>query len=178
MRTRDDVSPERFGRFELFDGFDAAELEEMAALVEHRIYESGEPIVEQGDESRDVFVLADGTVDVIKRAGSSRTSLARLEPEAVLGELGLVLGEPRSATAVADGEAHLFRVAGEALIDRRAAGDLAAYKFEHNVLESLARRQADMNRRLMEAMDESQDSQFHHDEVSDLRKQLAENWSF
>lgn len=178
MRTRDDISFEFFGQFELFDGFDAAELEEMAPLVEYRIYDSGEPVVEQGDESRDVFVLADGTVDVIKRVGSSRTSLAKLEPEAVLGELGLVLGEPRSATAVADGDAHLLHVAGDALLERRDAGDLAAYKFEHNVLESLARRQADMNRRLMEAMEESGDSQFHHDEVSDLREQLAENWSF
>jgi len=178
MRTRDDISLDVVRQFELFDGFDAGELEEVADLVEYRIYDPGERVLEQGDESRDVYVLADGTVEVIKEVGDTERLLATLEPEAVLGELGLVLGEPRSATVVADGEAHLLRVAGDPLVERRDAGELGPYKFEHNVLVSLARRQANMNRQLMEAMENRQESKFHRDEVSDLREQLADNWSF
>lgn len=178
MRVRDDVSIDAFRRFELFEGFDADELATMAEFVEHQVYEEGEHIVDEGARSRDMFLLADGRVEVVKSDGDERRFLAMLEPEAVLGELGWVLGEPRSATAVADIETDLLRIAGNPLMQRRGEGALVAHKFGYNVLRSLARRQAEMNSRLLEVMARAEDRRFERDEVTDLRERLAENWSF
>lgn len=178
MRVRDDVSIDAFHRFDLFEGFDADELATMAEFVEHQVYEEGEQIIEEGERSRDMFLLVDGRVDVFKSDGDERRFLAALEPEAVLGELGLVLAEPRSATAVADIETDLLCIAGEPLTQRREEGNLVAHKFAYNVLRSLARRQSEMNDRLLEAMDRAEEKRFERDEVTDLRERLAENWSF
>lgn len=179
MKVREDVSFEFFHRFELFDGLSAEELESLAELVECRVYGSGERILEEGDESRDMFLLSDGTVDILKADGDESRSLATLEPEAVIGELGFVLGEPRSATAVAGDEAEVLQVDGADLVGRRDAGDVAAYKVEHNVLRGLARRQSEMNTQLMEAMKAAgEEDRFERDEVTDLREQLSQNWSF
>ena len=180
MRVRDDVTTEFFLDFDLFDGFEAAEIDALAEFTEYRVYEPGEHVVDEGDRSRDIFLLTDGRIEIRKadREGEAK-NLATLEPEAILGELGLVLGEPRSATAVAETEAHLLHIAGEPLLSRRRDGLIAAHKIEHNVLRSLARRQSDMNARLMEAMGRLEESSAPaRDEVTELRENLTENWSF
>ncbi|HET7294213.1 MAG TPA: cyclic nucleotide-binding domain-containing protein [Vicinamibacteria bacterium] len=70
-----------------------------ADLVE---YGAGEVILQQGYPSDSLLVLVRGSVSVrVGDEGRPQRAIGRLRPSASLGEIGLLLEEPRSATVVA-----------------------------------------------------------------------------
>ena len=69
----------------------------------------GDVIMEQGEPSVSFFVVLAGEVSVNSRRGDDLIELARLLPPDSVGEMGLLLQEPRSATVVAAGRALLLR---------------------------------------------------------------------
>ena len=78
---------------------DFREDEKPPQKVEHR---AGETIFEQGDRGELVYVIDEGTVDIVRRrADESLEPLASLGAGEYFGELGPLLGFPRSATALA-----------------------------------------------------------------------------
>jgi putative ABC transport system ATP-binding protein len=61
---------------------------------------AGETLFRQGDPSDHVYLVAEGTIEVLQeRSDGSTDLLTVLEPGRYLGELGPLLGLPRSATA-------------------------------------------------------------------------------
>ena len=86
----------------LFAGLTAGERARSAAVAAPRLVEAGETIVEQWDDTRDFFVIADGTVAVLVGDEHVRT----LGANDFFGELaaldwGAGFGYPRLATVVA-----------------------------------------------------------------------------
>ena len=69
----------------------------------------GDVIMEQGEPSTSLFVVLAGEVSVNTRRDGGLIELARLLPPDSVGEMGLLLQEPRSATVVAAGRALLLR---------------------------------------------------------------------
>jgi small-conductance mechanosensitive channel/CRP-like cAMP-binding protein len=65
-----------------------------------------------GDAADSLYILADGTVRVVgeDKEKGKRFDLARLTAPTYFGEMGLLLGQPRGATVVADGEALCYRL--------------------------------------------------------------------
>jgi CRP-like cAMP-binding protein len=76
-------------------------------------YPDGSRVIAQGDQGRDLFIVYTGAVEVIRSLGSATAGLARLGPGEILGEIALLRDGVRSATAVADGEAQIFRLVFE-----------------------------------------------------------------
>lgn len=85
----------------LFAGLSATALERLRAGMRPRSYAVGEPICVEGEAGDTMFVLASGLAHVVVGDGEARQVLARLRRGDVLGEMSLLTGEPRSATAVA-----------------------------------------------------------------------------
>ena len=71
-------------------------------IVHNRIYVAGEYIFYQGDPGLGMYLIRDGEVE-IKREGTSKKAvqLAKLKKGDFFGELALVDGEKRSASAIA-----------------------------------------------------------------------------
>ena len=69
----------------------------------------GDVIMEQGEASDTFFVVLAGEVSVNTRRDGELIELARLLPPDSVGEMGLLLREPRTATVVAAGRALLLR---------------------------------------------------------------------
>ncbi len=69
----------------------------------------GDVIMEAGEPSTSLFVVLAGEVSVNTRRDGDLIELARLLPPDSVGEMGLLLQEPRSATVVAAGRALLLR---------------------------------------------------------------------
>jgi len=68
----------------------------------HRKFKKGETIFHQGDEGDDIFFLLEGEVDVIIFASDDAGTVAdTLEAGSFFGEMGYLLNENRSATAIA-----------------------------------------------------------------------------
>ena len=77
------------------------------------VYPNGCHVVEQGDRGRDLYIIYTGGVEILQSLGSAAADLARLGPGDILGEIALLRDGVRVATAVAGGEAQIFRLVYE-----------------------------------------------------------------
>ncbi|HVW31894.1 MAG TPA: 1-acyl-sn-glycerol-3-phosphate acyltransferase, partial [Acidimicrobiia bacterium] len=84
-------------------------LEAVAAELEPQRFERGDIVFREGDPGEAMYLVASGQVEVL--AGAEAAPLAALGPGSFVGELALLLGEPRSATlrVVADSELWALR---------------------------------------------------------------------
>lgn len=74
----------------------------LTSLAAGRSYGDGDVLFSEGDVSRELFVIGDGEVDIVKEDTSGETiTLARLGPGDFFGEMAFVDDKPRSAAAVA-----------------------------------------------------------------------------
>jgi CRP/FNR family transcriptional regulator, cyclic AMP receptor protein len=87
----------------LFGGVDNRPLDLVAAALRPRRFRRGETIFHAGDPGDALFMVADGAVKITIPAedGSEPAILTTIGPGGFFGELSLLDGAPRSATAVA-----------------------------------------------------------------------------
>jgi CRP-like cAMP-binding protein len=85
---------------------------ELLPQIRERTYQPGTTIIRQGEPGDSFFVIERGAVDVIdERAGGRK--IGTLQDDDVFGELALLTGEPRSATAVAVKETRVWSILKE-----------------------------------------------------------------
>ncbi|MCK1708445.1 Crp/Fnr family transcriptional regulator [Bradyrhizobium hipponense] len=58
-------------------------------------------IFEEGSTGRELFVVLDGEVEIAKVSGTTRTTIVRLGKGEFFGEMAVIDGSARSATAIA-----------------------------------------------------------------------------
>lgn len=84
------------------------------ALVEHvamRVVRAGEPVVREGERGESMYVLADGSVRVVRRLGApAEQTVARMPAGSFFGEMGLLSDGPRLASVVAEEDCTLLEV--------------------------------------------------------------------
>ncbi|HMK71996.1 MAG TPA: cyclic nucleotide-binding domain-containing protein [Myxococcaceae bacterium] len=143
---------ELLARVPLFQGLDPAERTRIAAIAEPRTLSSEEPLFREGDSGDALWVLLDGSVEVMKRDASGRHQLlATVSAPSVLGEASLLLEDgPRSASALALTDLSLLRMPGAAFRRLLDLQDLAALKLTVALARVLALRLVSMNERLLE----------------------------
>ena len=125
-----------------------------------RVFEPGEIIFSEGDDSREMFVVLEGRVEVVKPSPRGEVRLASLERGEFLGEMSLLESLPRSATARAIDNVRLLAIhpGGFLLKIRRDP------TFAFEIMQSLSRRIRGTNDALMKAMSAGETS------VESLRK--------
>jgi small-conductance mechanosensitive channel/CRP-like cAMP-binding protein len=101
----------------LFAAFTEEERAELASRLTDARYVDGDVISQQGDASDSLFVLASGHVKVLRdgyeRRGERRL-LGELEAPSYFGEMGLLTGDPRTATIIAVGDVLCYRLSRDA----------------------------------------------------------------
>jgi NTE family protein len=102
-------------RVPLFAGLDDATIDDIFSCMQSRHYAAGELICRQGDPSDSLFLLRSGVAQAFLTSltGSSATTIARLRPGDVIGEVGVVTNLPRSASVVARSDALVLQLARE-----------------------------------------------------------------
>jgi CRP/FNR family cyclic AMP-dependent transcriptional regulator len=101
-----------------------------------RLYEDGETIVRQGDVGQSMFVVQEGTVDVVLEKEGREILLRRLGKGEFIGEMGIFDRERRSATVRAQGSARLLTVDSKTFLRRIHEDPSLAFR----VVETLSRR--------------------------------------
>jgi anti-anti-sigma factor len=111
-----------FGQLDVFAHMDENELAVLRAALLRRTYRSGEVVFREGDESKELYIIAKGTASVrLRLPGTDReTRLITFSPGTVFGELALLDQEARSASVEAD-------------------DDLVCYVLAHSSFETLTR---------------------------------------
>ena len=85
----------------LFESLTPDDLAALSARLEERTFAAGEAIFAQGDPGSTLFLIQEGGVEISVGQGKTRVVLATLFPGQYFGELSLMDGAPRSATAAA-----------------------------------------------------------------------------
>lgn len=155
------------------------ELDRLVEIGRIEYFPKGAMVLEQGDLGPRLLVVLDGKVEVSRAdaAGVSRV-LGVAGPGEVLGEIGLLLEVPRTASARTLTELKCFtmdRVAFQEMLD---ATDPAALKLGIQIARTLANRLLQLNDRvlaLLAAADE--DGLTLHDRFGIERQELYRLWT-
>jgi CRP-like cAMP-binding protein len=92
----------------LFSSLKTRELKILESILHERTYVEDEVIFEEGDEGLGMYIVLEGKIRISRKAMIGSKEVTRLGPGHFFGELSLLDGGPRSATAVASESARLF----------------------------------------------------------------------
>lgn len=91
-------------RVHLFRGLDNEELSQIEAICQHVTLQPGELIIEQNTTGREMYIIAEGSVDVFVQGLENARGLIMLGKGQVIGELALIDQGYRSASVKATDE--------------------------------------------------------------------------
>lgn len=133
----------------LIDGLDEMEAETLLGAFRPATYLPGETILDEGQRSRSLFLIEDGTVEVLKRAsdGEAASVIAELGAGDFVGEMSYLDDEPTSAAVRARSACTLWVLSRDALRRDRAAEARVSRELD----ASLSRRVLDRFRRTNQA---------------------------
>ena len=63
-------------------------------------FDVGEIVFEEGSTGRELFVVLDGRIDIVKLDGATKTMIVTLGKGEFFGEMAVIDGSARSATAI------------------------------------------------------------------------------
>lgn len=110
-------------------------------------------VVEQGTNSDDLYVVVDGTVSVVRSdADGHEIRLRTLQPGAIIGEIGFLTDQPRTATVRADTRVELLVLTQDAHDRLRAERPELAIELYDRVLRGTADRAAAIHESLTQAL--------------------------
>ena len=94
---------------DLFSGLDSSERNMLIEHLTEENFQSGQPIIRQGDQGESFYIIKSGTVRVTSRAaGSDKEDIIKdsMGAGSYFGERALAKSEPRMATVTATSEVH------------------------------------------------------------------------
>ena len=98
----------------LFSEMSLDQLEVINGLMVESQFVSGEVIFWEGDPGRELYLITEGAVDIVKDHGTDRAvHLARLDAGSCVGEIAVLDESPRTATAVAAEDCTLLGLGGD-----------------------------------------------------------------
>ena len=139
----DEGLEQRLRSIPFFRNLPAGALEAVAGRLQAEHHTRGEVVFRQGEPGETMYLVGSGQVEVL--AGADQAPLAALGPGSFVGELALLLGEPRSATLLVVADTWLWAL---------HRSDLDALLTEHPVIgielsRELGRRLVATNRQLV-----------------------------
>ena len=86
---------------------------------------AGDPLITEGEDGKDIFVVRSGSMIVEKMVGGKPVFLSYLPAGSFVGEMALIGGGKRTATVKAAIKSDVIRLPGEAFAarDRRRTAD-------------------------------------------------------
>lgn len=125
----------------LFKNFDDSELSQINKIVEEKSYSPGQDIFIVGQEAQSFFVIRMGTVKIYTNPdGSGDLNIANMGTGSHFGEMPLMDGGKRSATAQAVEATTLLELNYEKLRKLLDGNDRLAHKFYKQLSQFMAAR--------------------------------------
>lgn len=121
---------------------------ELAPYFAEQHAQQGDKLFDQGDSGDALYIVASGSVAVTMQAGDRQRVLRRYQLGAIVGEMALYTGNPRSASVVIEQDSLLYRLdvgQFESLQEKRPA---AAGAFHGYIVRLLSERLGRANREL------------------------------
>ena len=130
----------------LFQGLSPNQVRQVLDTGQITTFEKGHVLCREGDKSTEMYILLAGEVSVRR----NDVTLATVQPVEVIGEMGLISGQPRSAKVEATRNATLI-VLNKLTFDVALKKDAdSAAKVFRNMLKTVCHRLRDANDRLLQ----------------------------
>lgn len=169
----------------LLTGLNESEFRQIADVIRLRDFESGEYVIRQGDQSRDLWIVMEGQCEVVRRLKPGEQNnnhpaeslvLAVLEPFHHFGEMSFFHPAPHSADVRASGPLKLIQITHADYADMIQEGIWAAFKLAYNVVQQLAERLRRMDEWVAELANNPQ-AAANVPEFSRFRNKLFDGWT-
>ncbi len=179
MQTPDPVGTiEKFSRvFENCGLLQGLTHDELLACVRHMRTEgfsAGEEILTEGKQYHGLWILLNGTCEVIKRGPQRDSRLATLEPGSVFGEMSFLHPVPHSASVRAVDRVETIRLLKEPYEQLMKDFPAAAQKLNVNIIRILSDRLRKMDEWTAELVERNNNGT-DHKEWQDFRSKLYAN---
>lgn len=115
-----------------------------AVTVEEPVIEilplaKGEVLFKQGDPATAAYLVASGSIAIYREIEGKRVPVARIRKGELLGEMAIIDGTPRRATAIALEESTLSVIAKAMIEEKMAAADPLVRQLTHMMIDSVRR---------------------------------------
>ena len=146
----------------MFGDLDPAELSQIVHILQIQFVRPGHVIFRQGQPGDAWYVVFRGAVEVYTEEpdGSERV-LATNGPQGCFGEMAILDGSPRSASARASEASTVFRFPRSDFNELLASNNIAAYKLVYHMAQVLAARQRQTTARLVETLRQRDDDELY-----------------
>ena len=104
-----------------------------------KLYQDGEVLCREGDKGDQMYIIQQGTVEVVTSNGGSETRLSTQSDGAIIGEMAIFEKEPRSATVRAVGEVRALTVDKKNLLRRVSEDPTLAFRLIRTLSERVRR---------------------------------------
>jgi CRP-like cAMP-binding protein len=166
MKLRD------FPALKLLNNTQVQNLEAACTFLE---FEAGSCLMAQGSHGESLLLLLEGQVDVRVDAGEGEQPITTLTAPAVLGEMELLTGNPKTASVYARTPCRCACLDYSHLRARVEDGDLAALRFVYGMAKVLAARLSAVTRKLSEL--EGNVAPAHAEELKAFKAKLFGEWN-
>lgn len=162
--------------------FESLELDDLTALA-HKLrevhYEVDQTVFSQGEEGDAVYLIEDGGVDIKTGTGKHQVTLTSLFKHQYFGELSLLDGAPRSATAVTNRDSHMLALDRDDFVEFIKSRPDAALSIMHEVGERIRATNELMTRTVTRNVLEEEDQKLTMGErVADAVAAFGGSWPF
>lgn len=149
-------------KVDLFAPLDDDELSNLARTLNQAPFTRGEVITTQGKEGHWLYLVIGGEVSIRVAKGGAETEVARLGEGSFFGEMSLMTGEPRNATAIALTDVDCYRLEKEdfqGLVKRRpeVADQIAVLLAERRARRASIEENLDSETRAKKKRDDERD---------------------
>ena len=163
----------------LFESLEADDLEALANRLRECSVTGGQLVFTQGDEGDAMYVIVDGAVDIVAGSGKQKVTLTSLFKQQYFGELSLLDGAPRSATAFASRDTLLLALERDDFVEFIKKRPEAALSIMHEVGERIRATNEAMTRTVTRNVLEEEDRKLTMGErVADLVAAFGGSWPF
>jgi|GEM_PF-658165 len=97
----------------------------------------GQAVFKQGDPATSAYILASGSIAIYREIDGKRMPVARLRKGELFGEMAIIDGTPRRATAIALEDCTLSLIAKDMIEEKMAAADPVINKVMHMLIDSV-----------------------------------------
>ncbi|MCU0453726.1 MAG: cyclic nucleotide-binding domain-containing protein [Bacteroidetes bacterium] len=151
-RQESEALLEHLSKVELLRSLPPEEMEDVLVCVSPLDLRAGETVFHRGDAGNALYLIDSGSIEILINEGDREQVLATLEGGQSFGEMALLTGEPRTATARTSNDTKLLRIDKEHFDEllersprlRQAVEDLNSQRLAQNVATSRGTMDADL----------------------------------
>ncbi len=137
----------------LFSGLSEQDARSATDDIEVIRLTAGEELFHQGDTGASVFFVVSGQLEVrLAVPGDEDRVVSVVGPNSIIGEMSLLLDEPRAATVSALGDTELWKISRAKFEAAHKSNERWANQFLFYMAQILARRLGTMNREIVDML--------------------------